>query len=57
MKIRHKLWKWFGCLSTLFIAVAALAPDVFRIPHNLQAWVFLAAIMWFFLFTTGFFYT
>jgi hypothetical protein len=51
----RRRWKWFGYLSTLTMAVAALAPDALRIPHNMQAWVFLAAVMWFFTFTTGFF--
>ena len=51
----RRRWRWFGYLSTLFMAVAALTPDALRIPHNMQAGVFLAAILWFFMFTTGFF--
>jgi len=53
MMIRRGLWKWFGFLSTLILAAVALAPQAFMIPQNMRAWVFLSAILWFFLFTTG----
>jgi hypothetical protein len=53
--MKQRLWKLFGYGSTVLLGVAALFPQVFRLPRDLYSWVFLAAIAWFFLFITGFF--
>jgi hypothetical protein len=52
--MKQRIWKFFGYFSTLLLAAAALLPQIFRVPHQMQPWVFLAAIVWFFLFVTGF---
>jgi hypothetical protein len=52
---RHRLVQWYGILSTAFIGVAALAPNVFGIPPALQPWVFVAFIFWHFAFCAGMF--
>lgn len=52
---RRRLPKWFGAFSTALICAAALAPNVFGIPSNLEAWVFLTSIFWFFAFCAGMF--
>ncbi len=49
------LLKWFGAISTVLLSVAALAPDILRIPANLQPWVFLTAIFWALAFCAGMF--
>ena len=51
----HRLVKWFGALSTALIGMAALTPSTFSIPANLQPWVFLTSIIWFFAFCAGMF--
>jgi hypothetical protein len=51
---RHFL-KWLGALSTALIAAAALAPSAFRIPTDLQPWVFLTSIFWYLVFCAGLF--
>jgi hypothetical protein len=51
----RRLVKWFGVLSTALIGAAAFAPSVFGIPTDLQPWVFLASIFWFFAFCAGMF--
>jgi hypothetical protein len=52
---RRQIWHWFGILSTLLIGAAALAPNAFGIPADLQPWVFLTSIFWFFAFCAGMF--
>lgn len=51
----RRVLKWFGALSTVLLSAAALAPESFRIPANLQAWVFLTAIFWVLAFCAGMF--
>lgn len=55
MKYIQLLRKWFGVVTTVFVVAAALAPDTFRIPHSLRPWVFLGAVLWYFLFAAGVF--
>lgn len=50
-RIREKL----GLVSTVLLGVVALSPQSFHISQTVHPWVFLAAIVWFFLFITGFF--
>jgi hypothetical protein len=51
----HQVMKWFGIISTVLLSAAALAPDAFGIPANLQPWVFLTAIFWVLAFCAGMF--
>jgi hypothetical protein len=51
----HRIIKWFGATSTILLSAAAIAPDTFRIPTNLQPWVFLTAIFWVLAFCAGMF--
>lgn len=53
--MKRRLWKIFGYISTMLLSVAALFPQLLRLPHELYGWVFLAAIGWFFMFIMGFF--
>ena len=53
--MKQRVWKLFGYVSTALLGMAALFPQVFRFPHEVYGWVFLAAVIWFFLFITGFF--
>lgn len=53
MKIRPLFRKYFGVVSTVLLGVAALTPDVFRIPATLRPWVFVTFVFWSFLFSTG----
>jgi len=53
--MKQRLWKLFGYVSTVLLGVAALFPQIFRLPRDLYSWVFLAAIVCFFMFITGFF--
>jgi hypothetical protein len=53
--MKQKMWRVFGYGTTVLLGVAALFPQVFRLPLELNGWIFLAAILWFFLFITGFF--
>ena len=52
---KRRVPKWFGAFSTALIGAAALAPNVFGIPSNLEPWVFLTSIFWFFAFCAGMF--
>lgn len=52
---RRQIWKWFGVFSTLLIGAAALAPNVFGIPANVEPWLFLTSTFWFFAFCAGMF--
>jgi hypothetical protein len=45
--------KWFGLLSTLAWAVAALSPETLGVPEHLQGWTFLVFIAWFFAYCAG----
>jgi hypothetical protein len=47
--------KGFGTLSTALIGAAALAPNTFGIPTDLQPWIFVAAIFWLLAFCAGMF--
>lgn len=47
--------KWFGLLSTIAWGVAALSPNTFRIPGQMQGWIFMTAILWFFAYCAGLF--
>ena len=51
----RRVLKWFGAISTVLLSTAALAPELFRIPANLQPWVFLTAIFWALAFCAGMF--
>jgi len=51
----RRILKWFGAISTVLLSAAALAPDTFEIPVNLQPWVFLTAIFWALAFCAGMF--
>jgi len=51
--LKQRVWKLFGYVSTVLLGAAALFPQVFRLPRDMYGWVFLAAILWFFLFITG----
>lgn len=51
----HRIIKWFGAISTILLSAVAIAPEMFRIPTNLQPWVFLVAIFWVLVFCTGMF--
>jgi hypothetical protein len=53
--MKRRTWEMLGYVSTLILGVAALSPQIFHIPRTVHPWVFLAAIIWFFLFITGFF--
>ena len=55
MKYIQLLQKWFGAVSTLLILAAALTPDTFRIPNSLRPWIFLGALLWYFIFAAGIF--
>jgi hypothetical protein len=50
-----RIIKWFGAITTVLLSAAAIAPATFRIPTNLQPWVFLVAIFWILAFCAGMF--
>lgn len=54
VSVRHII-KWFGAISTILLSAVAIAPATFRIPTNLQPWVFLVAIFWILAFCAGMF--
>jgi hypothetical protein len=51
----RRILKWFGAIWTVMLSAAAIIPDTFGIPANLQPWVFLTAIFWIFAFCAGMF--
>jgi hypothetical protein len=53
MKQPQKTRKWFGVVSTLAMVVVAVTPATFHIPTVDRVWVFLAAVFWMLLWTTG----
>jgi hypothetical protein len=53
--MKQRMWRVFGYGTSVLLGVAALFPQVFRLPRDLYGWVFLAAILWFYLLITGFF--
>ncbi len=53
--IKKRFRKWFGYISTTTVFVIAIMPGTFGIPTLWRPWIFLGSIMWFFLFSTGFF--
>jgi hypothetical protein len=55
MNRKYHTWKIFGIISTAILLAGAVAPRFFEIPVLWRPWIFLAAIMWTFLFSTGFF--
>jgi hypothetical protein len=52
---RHQILKWFGAIMAVLLSVVALAPATFRIPANVQPWVFLIAVFWVLAFCSGMF--
>jgi hypothetical protein len=52
---RRQILKWFGAVVSVLLSIAALAPNLLRIPANLQSWVFLTAIFWILAFCAGMF--
>ena len=55
MNWKRRFWKWFGYGSTATLLFSAVDPGMFKIPILWQPWIFLTSILWFFLFSTGFF--
>jgi hypothetical protein len=53
--MKRRAWELLGYITTLLLGAAALAPQSFHVPNNVHPWVFLAAVIWFFLCITGFF--
>jgi hypothetical protein len=53
--ISKKLRKGFGIGMTGVLLIGAIVPSQFNIPLPWRPWIFLASILWFFLFATGFF--
>lgn len=53
MKLNSTFWKWFGYLSAFLVSAAAMAPDAFNIPMNMRPWLFILAIFWFFIVSSG----
>jgi hypothetical protein len=51
----RRVLKWFGAISTVLLSTVALVPGPFRIPANLQPWMFLIAIFWVLAFCAGMF--
>ncbi len=43
----------FKFVSTMAIILMAISPATFRIPSMYQIWIFLVAILWMILCTTG----
>ena len=53
MKQPQKTRGWFGLVSTLALVVVAVTPATFGIPTAGRVWVFLVAVFWMLLWTTG----
>ena len=53
MKQLQKTRRWFGLVSTLALVIVAVTPATFHIPTVDRVWVFLAAVFWMLLWTTG----
>jgi hypothetical protein len=53
--LKNRWRKWFGFGSSMVLFIGALAPSQLNIPLPWRPWIFLASILWFFLFSTGFF--
>jgi hypothetical protein len=53
MKQLQKTRGWFGMVSTLALVVVAVTPATFGIPTADRVWVFLVAVFWMLLWTTG----
>jgi len=53
--LKRRFWKWFGYASTVILSVGAVTPQTFDIPILWRPWIFLASVLWLFLFSTGFF--
>jgi hypothetical protein len=53
MKQPQKTRGWFGMVSTLALVVVAVTPATFGIPTADRVWVFLVAVFWMLLWTTG----
>lgn len=53
--MKRRIWESFGFISTAFLGALALLPKSFHLLPGLYPWVFLGAILWFFLLITGFF--
>jgi hypothetical protein len=55
MNRKYRTWTIFGIISTAILLAGAVAPRFFEIPVPWRPWIFLASILWTFLFSTGFF--
>lgn len=53
MRLNSIFWKWFGYLSAVLFSAVAMAPDAFNIPMNMRPWLFILAIFWFFIVSSG----
>ncbi len=53
--IKRRLGKLVYYVFTLSIFVVGVMPDTFNIPLVLRPWIFLASIMWIFIFSSGVF--
>jgi hypothetical protein len=53
--MKRRIRETLGYISTLLLCAMALLPQIFHISPTIHPWVFLGAIMWFFLFITGYF--
>jgi hypothetical protein len=47
------LGNWFGFISTLALILIAISPTILRIPIAWRAWVFLGAVFWMIINTSG----
>lgn len=55
MKTKLSLSKLLGIFSTAALVTASVAPSAFRIPVPLRPWIFMFAIAWILLITSGVF--
>ena len=53
MKQNKKRWDIFKLGSTMAIILVAITPATFHIPSMYQIWIFLLAVLWMILCTTG----
>ena len=53
MKQNKKSLEIFKFVSTMAIILIAISPATFRIPSMYQIWIFLVAVLWLILCTTG----
>ena len=53
MKQNKKRWDIFKLGTTMAIILVAITPATFHIPSMYQIWLFLLAVLWMILCTTG----